>query len=204
MLSIPFDSSYIIGSMESKQEYKKFFISKGNQLLITITVVLIVLAFSNQVVKEAQLKVQRSLESSVTGTPTLVPDFSTTQGPGDQEIKDTDISQLIHPSPTRVQSITPSPDISNSSFQYPNSLLIETSGNETKYESSDSPQVITNWYRARVAELGFRTTAAVQTNSNGNIINKLGLASESSRFEIEIRKDFDDQKTLIKIERFSS
>ncbi len=127
------------------------------------------------------------------------------------------LSASISISPTHTASLTPSPSSqptetstkqnikieitnkpSNSSSQhivYPDSV----STSENSYESMDSPQLITEWYKNIIKEKNMNTTSVVTTNTNDTIKNVLAADNGTEKLYIEITKNSGDSKTIIKI-----
>lgn len=104
--------------------------------------------------------------------------------------------------PTVLPTSIPAPKTSYTninSFIYPNSSRISYAENSAVLQSSDNTQVITNWYKDKIISLGMNVKSFVQTNTNGNILNKLIGANGSINVSIEISKQNSDSKTLIKI-----
>src|SRR3989344_5032212 len=54
-----------------------------------------------------------------------------------------------------------------SSFIYPGSIILNQSGGEIILQSTDDPQVITNWYKEKITNMGMNAKSFVQTNTNG-------------------------------------
>ena len=76
---------------------------------------------------------------------------------------------------------------------YPNSTQLEAN----KWRSSDDPQVITNWYKSKIEALGMNAKSFVQTNTNGQVLNKLVAANGNSKISVEISKSSADSQTSI-------
>ncbi|OGH39316.1 MAG: hypothetical protein A3B44_02435 [Candidatus Levybacteria bacterium RIFCSPLOWO2_01_FULL_38_21] len=106
------------------------------------------------------------------------------------------------PIPTSIPSTsTPTPffQINMSSFIYPGSTILNQSEDKMTLQSSDDPQAITNWYKEKITSMGMNAKSFVQTNTNGNILNKLAGANGSINVSIEISKQNSESKTVIKI-----
>lgn len=123
-----------------------------------------------------------------------------------------DVAELSSPSPDLISSptpiaspvmkatpyATPTPVANNSSssdWQYPNS----TFAGSGKWQSSDSPSQITNWYKDKIKMLGFNSTSFVQTNTNDNVLNKLAAAKNSSKVAVEISKSPSQTLTSVSV-----
>lgn len=127
------------------------------------------------------------------------------------------LSASISISPTLPVSLTPSPsssptdvpkkqnviieitnEPSSSSSQhivYPNSVSI----GENNYESTDNPQLITEWYKNIIEEKNMNTTSVVTTNTNDTIKNVLAADNGAEKLYVEIEKTPGNNKTIIKI-----
>ncbi|MBI2031187.1 MAG: hypothetical protein HYT08_01095 [Candidatus Levybacteria bacterium] len=95
------------------------------------------------------------------------------------------------PFPTSIPTFAPtaeptsgSVDTTINNFVYPNSVKTSIGMNNVVMKSSDNPQVITDWYKERIKSLGMNVNSFVQTNTNGNVLNK--LVSANSRFKISV------------------
>lgn len=86
-----------------------------------------------------------------------------------------------------------------SDFQYPGSTIISIINNAAVFESNDDPKKITDWYKDKIKSLGMTATSFVQTNSNGNILNKLVGAKSGSEVRVEITKQNNSQKLKISV-----
>lgn len=98
-------------------------------------------------------------------------------------------SPLPTPTPASTTSSPKSAD-----WQYPGST-----GNGNHWQSSDSPQVITDWYKNKIKTLNLNATSFVQTNTNNNVLNKLVAANGSTKVAIEITKDASSSQTSISV-----
>lgn len=107
------------------------------------------------------------------------------------EVSKTPTPPLVTP-----QTETPAPDTLYA-FQYPNSRQTETRENALTFESTDSPQFITDWYKEKIKAEGLNTTSFIQTNTNGNVLNKLAGANGSREIQVEITKKSDSPKVTI-------
>ena len=99
--------------------------------------------------------------------------------------------------PKALQAGTPTPATNpqpaTGDWGYPNSTQLATG----KWQSSDSPQTITNWYKSKIEALGMPAKSFVQTNTNGNFLNKLVAANGSSKVTVEISKGSGNSQTSI-------
>lgn len=85
------------------------------------------------------------------------------------------------PAPTLKQNQT---SLDFQTFIYPGSQKI----NETMYEHSDNPEVITDWYKNKIRESNMSSKSFVQTNTNGNILNKLAGSDGKTSIQVQIEK----------------
>ena len=104
-------------------------------------------------------------------------------------------STLILPTSTPV----PSPQKDMSSFVYPGSTILNQSGGEMTLQSTDDPQTITKWYKEKITSLNMNAKSFVQTNTNGNILNKLVAAKSGFKISVEISKKNNEGKTEISV-----
>lgn len=100
-------------------------------------------------------------------------------------------------SPPPVFSPLPSPTSTNSAagWEYPQASF--KGGNS--WMSSDLPSKITDWYESKIETAGMNAKSFVQTNTNGNVLNKLVAADGKSTIEIEISRSGSDAQTTITI-----
>lgn len=85
------------------------------------------------------------------------------------------------------------------SFVYPGSAILSQSDKEIILQSSDGSSSITNWYKEKIASLNINAKSFVQTNTNGNIFNKLVGASAGFKVKIQIEKNRSSNITTIKV-----
>ncbi|MCX8008633.1 MAG: hypothetical protein N3A54_02920 [Patescibacteria group bacterium] len=115
------------------------------------------------------------------------------------------------PAPTKIPTHpqTPTP-ISNhqqniksiKEFYYPNSSIVSETQEIAILHSNDSPETISIWYERQIDQLGYSSTAKAKTNTNGNIINKLGAGKNGHNVVVEITKKADESTTQIMIKKF--
>lgn len=94
---------------------------------------------------------------------------------------------------------TPSSGINISNFIYPGSAILNRSRDELTLQNTDDPQVITNWYKEKIINTGMNTRSFVQTNTNGNILNKLAGAKSGFKIIVEISKKSSEEKVKISV-----
>lgn len=88
-------------------------------------------------------------------------------------------------------------DLNN--FIYPNSYLVNTNEGVLIFETDDNPSKVTDWYKGKIKESGMKTTSFVQTNVNGNILNRMAGNNNENTISIEINKKSADSKVKIYI-----
>jgi len=99
------------------------------------------------------------------------------------------------PTPTPTPVVLPQPA---GSWVYPNS----TRQDANRWKSGDDPGVITNWYKNKIEALGMNTKSFVQTNTNGQVLNKLVAANDNIKVSVEISKSPSDSQALILVVPF--
>lgn len=109
---------------------------------------------------------------------------------------------LLSPVPTSRPTAVPAPQINISleNFRYLNSKQIKDDG-ELVLESNDDPQAITGWYKEKIVNSGLNTTSFIQTNTNGQILNKLVGAGGGIQVRVEISKEANRPQTTIKVDK---
>jgi len=118
------------------------------------------------------------------------------------------VSPTLTPFPTLIQTAMPTvlptsisvPKTSNAnidSFIYPNSSRVSIEENSVVLQSSDDPQAITNWYKEKITGLGMNAKSFVQTNTNGNVLNKLIAANSDLKVSMTISKKKNQSSTEI-------
>lgn len=101
---------------------------------------------------------------------------------------------------TSAPSSVPSPTQSNiNSFIYPGSIKVSGERNSLVLQSTDDPQAITNWYKEKINSIGMNAKSFVQTNANGNILNKLVGAKSGFKISIEISKKSNEENVKISV-----
>lgn len=96
-------------------------------------------------------------------------------------------------SPTSAPAVNQNID----TFIYPNSSIIDRGSNSFTIESNDNPEQITDWYKSKINEQDMNSTSVVQTNTNGNVLNKLAAKSSSLSLEVEISRSNSSNTTRI-------
>jgi hypothetical protein len=65
--------------------------------------------------------------------------------------------------------------------------------------SSDSADAITNWYKNKIKDSGYNSTAFAVTNTNGNVLTKLAGGNGHNEIRVEITKSAGDSSTQITV-----
>lgn len=168
----------------------------------TLTILIIILAIvitSQNISKKDKNESEKSvLNTSTTQPPTISSMPTSSPFPTDMP--------TLTPSPTPTPTTfipTPQPTNDNQlhvNFKYPNSIIISQNASETIYESTDDPKKITDWYKDKIKSMNMNVTSFVQTNTNGNILNKLVGSNGNEEVRIEITKQNNSQ--IVKISFF--
>jgi len=120
-------------------------------------------------------------------------------------------AKKISPSPVQVNVNNNQKDISptkvpvqnqpaaDNSWIYPNSQIISSLGNEFVLKTRDDSQITTNWYKNKIKQAGFDALSVAQTNSNGNVSNKLSGSIGQKEVNIEINKAGESEMTEIRV-----
>ncbi|MDO8498394.1 MAG: hypothetical protein Q7S44_01265 [bacterium] len=112
------------------------------------------------------------------------------------QLKNTDSQNTPTPTPTSSNNRKFSPPQGNysSDFVYPHAT---PTPDFSSFKSSDDTTAITNWYREKIKSLGMSTTSFVQTNTNGNVLNKLVGSDGQKEIEVEISKKSSSKEAKI-------
>ena len=157
-------------------------------ILTVLLIILTIIIVSERPVKNVKKTPHFTLSKpSPTQSPSPTPTITPTPTP-----------QPTNPPPTSTPTPTNKPNPQPQTvtdFQYPNSNVVSINGNTTIFESTDDPKKITNWYKDKIKSMGMNATSFVQTNTNGNILNKLVGANGNRKVEIEITKQ-NNQPTV--------
>src|SRR3989344_2539018 len=105
----------------------------------------------------------------------------------------------IPPSIPSTSTPTPFFQINMSSFIYPGSTILNQSEDKMILQSTDDPQAITDWYKEKITSMGMNAKSFVQTNTNGNVLNKLAGAKSGFKISVEVSKKDNQEKTEISV-----
>lgn len=101
--------------------------------------------------------------------------------------------------PPKPATPTPTPTSSptvNESLVYPNAIVI-ISSDDLLMESTDDPDVISEWYKNKIKSMGFNVKSFVATKTNGNVENVFVGAKSGSEIRVTITKNAEELKTRI-------
>jgi hypothetical protein len=156
---------------------------------IIITLVILAIGIVGQNVKTVPEKNAGEVHSAVmesTPTPTSQPTIIVTLPPATPT-----------PTPTTKPTNTNSADLN--SFRYPGASVNASDAISMHMSSSDGADSITNWYKSKIKESGYNSTAFVVTNTNGNILTKLAASNGHTEIRVEITKSSGDSSTQITV-----
>lgn len=115
-------------------------------------------------------------------------------------IKPADLNENITPDIYNI--IKDSSGIDLLDFHYPNSIKMNLDGENLDLESSDSIDLITNWYKDKINSLGLTSKSFVATNTNGHVLNHLVGADNDREVVIEIIKPSNQNITKIRVQLY--
>lgn len=105
-------------------------------------------------------------------------------------------------SATASASATPIPTPpSLNTYKYPGAKIKSQASSKLELDSSDSAEKITDWYKKKINELNFNAKSFAQTNTNGDILNKLSAAKPGEKLDITIKKDQSTSNVSIVVDR---
>lgn len=108
------------------------------------------------------------------------------------------------PHPTEViPTNTPHPTTQSLSYTYiyPGATTSSQSEHRITLTSTDSPDTITDWYKAYITSKNMNTTSFVSTNTNDTILNKLVAAGNGETITVTITRNPNSSTTTIEIEQ---
>jgi len=117
-----------------------------------------------------------------TTTPSPVVEPSATSAP---------TSSSHSPSPTAYH-----PKSETSNWIYPNSKKLS----DNQYETSDSPETVTDWYKAKIRAEDYSTRTFVATSANSKVFNKLSAAKNNQVITIQISRNPESSQTLVALD----
>jgi hypothetical protein len=108
------------------------------------------------------------------------------------------LDEDIVKSPTEV--IGPEEKISEDGLSgyYPGAVVESRNGTTVTLRSTDSAEIITEWYEAYIKNNNMTTKTFVKTKTNGVVQNKLTGVSNTDEIAVDIQKE-QDSDTIIKL-----
>lgn len=106
---------------------------------------------------------------------------------------------LLTPSPTSGPVPTFNADSPVAEFLYPQATQVSTDSNSLVLQTSDSSQTVTDWYKQKIKDEGFTTTSFVQTNTNGDVLNRLVGSGNGTKIAVEISQNSEDSVATIRV-----
>lgn len=112
---------------------------------------------------------------------------------------------VLSPSPIEISEQKESTDsppptsesVSEEPFQYPNAEVTKIEKEKVSMETTDTPEQVTAWYKAKIVATNMRQRTTVQTSTNGEVLNKLSAVKEDISVTVEIRREENSEKTKI-------
>lgn len=83
-------------------------------------------------------------------------------------------------------------EVTDNSYIYPGSAVVETSSGSIKMTSTGNADEVTKWYKDKIVSMGMNVNSFVSTKTNGNILNKLSGADGTREVKVEIKKKAND------------
>ena len=136
-------------------------------------------------------------KSPGTDSPTLAANAEKSDGPA---IGDYYTGPSNPPSATTSATPIPKPPALNV-YIYPSAKSLSATTSKLELESNASAEAITAWYKKKIEDSKFNAKSYAQTNTNGEILNKLSAAKPGEKLDITIKKDQNTSKVLITVDR---
>ena len=93
------------------------------------------------------------------------------------------------------------PDTNLGDFIYPGATTGSQSDRTMTLTSNDDAQLITDWYKNKMKELGMNTRSFVQTKTNDNVNNVLTAAKYDDEINVTITKNAGESLVSIVVAR---
>ncbi len=167
---------------------------KNIKLLIILVIILIVAVIEQKSFISKSQKQVNILKPTKSSAPSVTPTPTVFQNANNQN------KNVQMPTTTPIPTQTANNNTDISSFIYLNSTTISSGNKNLILQSFDDPQVITNWYKDRITNIGMSAKSFITTNTNGDILNKLAGANGSMQVEVTISKKSSESRVKIKIE----
>ncbi len=161
--------------------------------LVTIVIILAAVRF---------LPINKNQQAAVLGSPTPTSSESPSPTPSPtpaKTVKPKNSVSIMITTPTPQASSAPMNQGDISEFIYPNSNIVSQSGSSLDLTSSDSPDAIANWYKAKIKSKNMNINTFVTTNVNDKVVDKLVGDSASASVSVEIDKDAGNNQVSMKI-----
>src|SRR3989338_10737231 len=110
-----------------------------------------------------------------------------------------DILITTTPTPTSTPTLSPENFPDQKTYRYPNSKILSQTNTTLTLESTDSPQIITTWYKSLLDKLDLNVKNYVNTNTNDNVENKLSVAGSGQSISVSVSKNATANETTINI-----
>ncbi|HEX8965689.1 MAG TPA: hypothetical protein VF820_04635 [Patescibacteria group bacterium] len=103
------------------------------------------------------------------------------------------------PFPTLYPTSTPIPSQSLQNFIYPGGTQTGISNNSLSLQTTDDASTVFSWYQTKISALSLRTTNIIATNTNGNALDILEVATATQSIKIQIQRKAADSITFITV-----
>lgn len=103
------------------------------------------------------------------------------------------VTQILSVTPTQ-QSVQPE---TTTSLIYPNAHQLGSSGTGITLQSTDDPQIITNWYKNTIKTMRMNTTSVIENTVNGEVTNQINASGNGKNIKVQITKSSDEATVTI-------
>ena len=86
-------------------------------------------------------------------------------------------------------------------YVYPNASSLESTNDSLKFNTSDSAQEVTDWYKNKISALNFNAKSFTQTSANGVTFNKITAARPGENIDVTIKKDQTTSNVQVTVDR---
>lgn len=125
--------------------------------------------------------------------------YPTSAAPGSEKPSVVPSATTLTTSPAPTPTTVPTPP-AFLNYIYPHAEVTFQTSSKLELESSNDPDAITDWYKNKIRGLGFSAKSFAQTNTNGEVFNKLSAARTGEKIEITIKKDQNASKVTITVD----
>lgn len=84
-------------------------------------------------------------------------------------------------------------------LKYPGATVVSESSSEISMLSTDNPQVITDWYKAKISVLGMNAKSFITTSTNSNVLNKLVGSNGTREVSVTVSRAAGESQTTIAV-----